>query len=147
MSQPLQFDNSYLQLPARFYTRLAPTPVSRPGPIRVNRKLAQQLGIDADWLASGEGTEALAGNRLPEGAEPIATVYAGHQFGGWAPQLGDGRWLARSDRCGWLQGRGWALPAVCGSDLPLGLAHVDGPQDQGIGGADPGDGRQPGADR
>jgi uncharacterized protein YdiU (UPF0061 family) len=91
MSQPLQFDNSYLQLPARFYTRLAPTPVSRPGPIRVNRKLAQQLGIDADWLASGEGTEALAGNRLPEGAEPIATVYAGHQFGGWAPQLGDGR--------------------------------------------------------
>jgi uncharacterized protein YdiU (UPF0061 family) len=91
MTQPLQFDNSYLQLPARFYSRLAPTPVSRPGPIRVNRELAQQLGIDADWLASGEGTEALAGNRLPEGAEPIATVYAGHQFGGWAPQLGDGR--------------------------------------------------------
>ncbi len=57
----------------------------------MNRELAQQLGIDADWLASGVGTEALAGNRLPEGAEPIATVYAGHQFGGWAPQLGDGR--------------------------------------------------------
>ena len=93
MTQPLQFDNSYLQLPARFYSRLAPTPVSCPGPIRVNRELAQQLGIDADWLASGEGTEALAGNRLPEGAEPIATVYAGHQFGGWAPQLGDGRAL------------------------------------------------------
>jgi uncharacterized protein YdiU (UPF0061 family) len=91
MTQPLQFDNSYLQLPGRFYTRLAPTPVSRPGPIRVNRELAQQLGIDADWLASEEGTEALAGNSLPEGAEPIATVYAGHQFGGWAPQLGDGR--------------------------------------------------------
>jgi len=91
MTQPLHFDNSYLQLPARFYSKLAPTPVSRPGPIRVNRELAMQLGIDADWLASREGTEALAGNRLPEGAEPIATVYAGHQFGGWAPQLGDGR--------------------------------------------------------
>jgi len=91
MTRPMHFDNSYLQLPARFYSKLAPTPVSRPGPIRVNRKLAQQLGIDADWLASGEGTEALAGNRLPDGAEPIATVYAGHQFGGWAPQLGDGR--------------------------------------------------------
>ncbi len=91
MTRPLHFDNSYLQLPARFYSKLAPTPVSRPGPIRVNRKLAQQLGIDADWLVSGEGTEALAGNCLPEGAEPIATVYAGHQFGGWAPQLGDGR--------------------------------------------------------
>lgn len=85
------FDNSYLQLPARFYTKLAPTPVSRPGPIRVNGELAQQLGIDAAWLASQEGTEVLAGNRLPEGAEPIATVYAGHQFGGWVPQLGDGR--------------------------------------------------------
>jgi uncharacterized protein YdiU (UPF0061 family) len=87
----LRFDNSYLQLPGRFYTELAPTPVSSPGPIRVNRELAEQLGIDAAWLASPEGTEVLAGNRLPAGAEPIATVYAGHQFGGWVPQLGDGR--------------------------------------------------------
>jgi uncharacterized protein YdiU (UPF0061 family) len=87
----LHFDNSYLQLPDRFYTKLAPTPVSSPGPIRVNRELAQSLGIDAEWLVSQEGTEVLAGNRLPEGAEPIATVYAGHQFGGWSPQLGDGR--------------------------------------------------------
>ncbi len=91
MTRPLPFDNSYLQLPERFYTRLKPTPVSRPGPIRVNRALAEQLGIDADWLASGEGTQVLAGNRIPEGAEPIATVYGGHQFGGWSPQLGDGR--------------------------------------------------------
>ena len=91
MTSPLPFDNSYLQLPERFYTRLGPTPVSRPGPIRVNRVLAEQLGIDAGWLASDEGTEALAGNRIPEGAEPIATVYGGHQFGGWSPQLGDGR--------------------------------------------------------
>lgn len=87
----MQFDNSYLQLPSRFYTRLAPTPVASPGPIRVNRELAQSLGIDPAWLESDEATEILAGNRLPEGAEPIATVYAGHQFGGWSPQLGDGR--------------------------------------------------------
>ena len=87
----MRFDNSFLQLPGRFYTKLAPTPVSKPGPIRVNRELAEQLGIDAAWLASPEGTEVLAGNRLPAGAEPIATVYAGHQFGGWVPQLGDGR--------------------------------------------------------
>jgi len=87
----LRFDNSFLQLPGRFYTKLAPTPVSNPGPIRVNRELAEQLGIDAAWLASPEGNEVLAGNRLPAGAEPIATVYAGHQFGGWVPQLGDGR--------------------------------------------------------
>jgi uncharacterized protein YdiU (UPF0061 family) len=87
----VNFDTTYLQLPSRFYTKLAPTPVARPGPIRVNRQLAGQLEIDADWLASPEGTEVLAGNRLAEGSEPIATVYAGHQFGGWSPQLGDGR--------------------------------------------------------
>jgi uncharacterized protein YdiU (UPF0061 family) len=91
MTGPVCFDNSYLRLPDRFYTKLAPTPVSRPGPIRVNQALARKLGIDAAWLASEEGTEVLAGNRLPEGAEPIAMVYAGHQFGGWVPQLGDGR--------------------------------------------------------
>ena len=91
MTSPPSFDNSYLRLPDRFYTKLNPTPVSRPGPIRVNSVLARKLGIDAAWLASEEGTEVLAGNRLPEGAEPIAMVYAGHQFGGWVPQLGDGR--------------------------------------------------------
>ena len=87
----MNFDTTYLQLPSRFYTKLAPTPVANPGPIRVNRRLAELLGIDAGWLASPEGTEVLAGNRLAEGSEPIATVYAGHQFGGWSPQLGDGR--------------------------------------------------------
>jgi uncharacterized protein YdiU (UPF0061 family) len=87
----IHFNNSYLQLPERFYTRLAPTPVAYPGAIRINEELAQALEIDADWLASEEGTQVLAGNALPEGTEPIATVYAGHQFGGWSPQLGDGR--------------------------------------------------------
>ncbi|MEP5765992.1 MAG: protein adenylyltransferase SelO [Halieaceae bacterium] len=90
-SKAVPFDNSYARLPERFYTRLQPEPVSAPGPIRVNAELARDLGIDPDWLASREGTEVIAGNRLPEGADPIATVYAGHQFGGWNPQLGDGR--------------------------------------------------------
>ena len=88
---PASFDNSYARLPQRFYARQAPVPVAAPGPIRVNRELAAQLGIDADWLASEEGTQVLAGNAVPPGAEPIATVYAGHQFGGFNPQLGDGR--------------------------------------------------------
>lgn len=91
MSRPIPFDNSYLQLPDRFYTKLKPAPVSNPGPIRINRCLAKNLGIDGAWLASRDGTEVLAGNRIPDGSEPIATVYAGHQFGGWSPQLGDGR--------------------------------------------------------
>ncbi len=85
------FDNSYAQLPERFYTRLPPVPVREPGPIRVNRELAALLGIDADWLASDTGTRVIAGNEIPTGAEPIATVYAGHQFGSWNPRLGDGR--------------------------------------------------------
>lgn len=86
-----KFDNSYVRLPERFYTRQAPEPVKQPGVIRVNHALARQLGIASQWLESDEGLQVLAGNRLAPGSEPIATVYAAHQFGGWNPQLGDGR--------------------------------------------------------
>mgnify|MGYP001826910627 CR=1 FL=1 len=85
------FDNSYVRLPERFFTRQLPVPVQKPGLIRINRVLANQLGFDPDWLASEQGVEFISGNFIPEGAEPVATVYAGHQFGGWNPQLGDGR--------------------------------------------------------
>ena len=90
---PISFNNSYARLPDRFYTRLPPAPVAEPGPIQVNRELAEQLGIDANWLADDAGVQVVAGNATPPGAEPIATVYAGHQFGGYNPQLGDGRAL------------------------------------------------------
>ncbi|MFV0278762.1 MAG: protein adenylyltransferase SelO [Parahaliea sp.] len=91
MTQPWPFDNSYAALPEAFYSRLHPTPVKAPGPIRVNRALAEELGLDADWLASAEGTQVLAGNTVPEGAAPLAAIYAGHQFGSFNPRLGDGR--------------------------------------------------------
>jgi serine/tyrosine/threonine adenylyltransferase len=87
----IPFDNSYARLPERFFQQIAPTPVAAPRLIRVNTALAEQLGIDADWLASPQGVQVLAGNRIAEGSEPIATAYAGHQFGGFVPQLGDGR--------------------------------------------------------
>jgi uncharacterized protein YdiU (UPF0061 family) len=87
----IPFDNSYVRLPERFYARQAPTPVAAPRLIKVNGALAHELGLDAGWLASPDGVAVLAGNRVPEGAEPIATAYAGHQFGGFVPQLGDGR--------------------------------------------------------
>lgn len=87
----ISFDNSYARLPERFYTRTPPTPVSSPRLIRVNEPLAALLGIDAAALQSDEGVAMLAGNTLPGGAEPIAMAYAGHQFGGFVPQLGDGR--------------------------------------------------------
>ena len=101
---PIPFDNSYTRLPARFFTRLKPTPVADPQAIRVNRELARLLGIDPDWLASPAGTAVVAGNALPEGADPIATVYAGHQFGSYNPQLGDGRAILLGEVLG-LDGR------------------------------------------
>ena len=83
----ITFDNSYARLPDRFYARLDPTPVAAPGSIRVNTRLAAELGIDPVWLASPEGVAVVAGNAIPAGADPIATVYAGHQFGSYNPQL------------------------------------------------------------
>ena len=86
-----RFDNSYARLPERLYARLDPTPVAAPRLVRVNAGLAESLGLDPEELASPEGVEILAGNRIPEGAAPIALAYAGHQFGHFVPQLGDGR--------------------------------------------------------
>jgi uncharacterized protein YdiU (UPF0061 family) len=87
----IPFDNSYARLPERFYARLDPTPVSAPALLAVNAPLAEGLGIDPAALAGPEGVAMVAGNRLPPGAEPIALAYAGHQFGQFTPQLGDGR--------------------------------------------------------
>ncbi len=87
----LPFDNSYARLPDRFYARVAPTPVRAPKLVKLNRALARKLNLDPDWLESPEGLEMLAGNRIPDGSEPIAMAYAGHQFGQFVPQLGDGR--------------------------------------------------------
>jgi len=88
---PLPFDNSYARLGEQFYTRQLPVPVSSPGLIRVNQALAIHLGFDPQWLESGQGVDFIAGNYIAEGSDPLASVYAGHQFGGWNPQLGDGR--------------------------------------------------------
>jgi len=90
---PVFTDNSYARLPDRFYARLAPTPVSAPRLVQLNEPLAHQLGLDPAFLASPQGVEILAGNRIAEGSEPIALAYAGHQFGNFVPQLGDGRAL------------------------------------------------------
>jgi uncharacterized protein YdiU (UPF0061 family) len=85
------FDNTYARLPDRFFARLAPVPVARPRLVKLNEALARQLGLDPEALRSPDGVATLAGNRVPEGAAPLAMAYAGHQFGGFVPQLGDGR--------------------------------------------------------
>lgn len=88
---PISFDNSYARLPARFFSLQMPSRVAAPAFIRINPALALQLRMDPAWLESAEALQMFAGNCICSGAEPIATVYAGHQFGGWNPQLGDGR--------------------------------------------------------
>ncbi|MFQ6547942.1 protein adenylyltransferase SelO [Aestuariibius sp. 2305UL40-4] len=83
------FDNSYARLPDRLFTRLDPTPVAEPRLIAFNDALAAELGItkpNNETLAN-----IFSGNEIPDGAEPLAQLYAGHQFGHWNPQLGDGR--------------------------------------------------------
>jgi uncharacterized protein YdiU (UPF0061 family) len=85
------FENTYVQLPERFYARVDPTPVAAPKLVKVNAELARKLGLDPVALASPQGVEILAGNRIAEGSEPLAEAYAGHQFGHFVPQLGDGR--------------------------------------------------------
>src|SRR5438094_7012233 len=91
MTVHFPFQNTYSALPANFFARVAPTPVAAPQLIKLNRALAVHLGLDPDVLESPEGAEILAGKSLPDGADPIAMAYAGHQLGQFVPQLGDGR--------------------------------------------------------
>ena len=85
----IPFDNSYAALPEGFFTRLAPTPVKAPQLLAWNAELAAELGIEGAEPA--QVTQVFAGNDVPAGADPLAQLYAGHQFGNFNPQLGDGR--------------------------------------------------------
>ncbi len=99
MTLHIPFDNSYAALPQGFYSRIAPTPVAAPALIAVNRDLAKQLRIDLpDDLA--EIASIFSGNTLPDGAFPLAQLYAGHQFGQFNPQLGDGRAILLGETIG-----------------------------------------------
>src|SRR5271163_856714 len=87
----LGFDNTYARLPERFYARVNPTPVATPRLVKLNLELARSLELDLHALASEQGVQILAGNQVAEGSEPLALAYAGHQFGYFVSQLGDGR--------------------------------------------------------
>lgn len=91
MTRHFAFDNSYARLGPSFHRRTHPTVVDRPRLLLLNRPLAEELGLDPEAFATDEGARILAGNEIPEGAEPLAAAYAGHQFGNFVPQLGDGR--------------------------------------------------------
>ena len=83
------FSNSYAGLPPRFFARVDPVAVADPRLIKFNGALAAELGLE--WQDDSPLAAIFAGNVVPDGAEPIATAYAGHQFGQFVPQLGDGR--------------------------------------------------------
>jgi serine/tyrosine/threonine adenylyltransferase len=95
----LGLQHTYSALPARFYARVAPAPVKDPRLVVFNSRLAAELDLDPAALER-EGAALFSGNQPPDDAEPIAMAYAGHQFGGFVPQLGDGRAILLGERVG-----------------------------------------------
>ena len=89
----LRFDNRFANLDPAMGSRLAPVPLPDPYLVAASSQVAGMLGLDPRLLQSSEWLDVIAGNRVPEGAQPMAAVYAGHQFGVWAGRLGDGRAL------------------------------------------------------
>ncbi len=93
-SRPLlTFDNSFRRDLGGLYEPWQAAHAPAPQLVALNDELALELGLDVEWLSSPEGVDVLVGNAVPEGASPIAQAYAGHQFGGYSPRLGDGRAL------------------------------------------------------
>ncbi|ENN86176.1 hypothetical protein RHSP_33590 [Rhizobium freirei PRF 81] len=89
-ASPVLFDNSYARLPPQFLAEQAPTPVAAPQLIKFNEALARELGLNVEALRQNAAA-IFSGNQLLPGSQPIAMAYAGHQFGNFVPQLGDGR--------------------------------------------------------
>ncbi|MDE4189737.1 protein adenylyltransferase SelO [Phaeobacter gallaeciensis] len=98
MTLHIPFDNTYAQLAPQFYSKQVPEPVSAPRLLAFNNDLAQLMGITPGDLP--EMAEVFGGNRIPEGADPLAQLYAGHQFGNFNPQLGDGRAILLGETIG-----------------------------------------------
>lgn len=87
---PFPFDNSYARLPQHFFARQIPSATRAPELVMLNEPLAKELRLDVEALKR-DGAAIFSGNRVPDGADPLAMAYAAHQFGSFVPQLGDGR--------------------------------------------------------
>ena len=87
----LQWDNRFASLGSNFFTRLEPRALPEPYWVSRNQALARELGLEQPWFESQAALQAFTGNSVLPGADPLASVYSGHQFGQWAGQLGDGR--------------------------------------------------------
>ena len=93
MAIKINFDNSFSNLPNKFYSKIFPEKTKKPNLIILNKNLCDELNINYKDLSSTEGVNFLSGNLVLKNSDPLAMVYAGHQFGNWVPQLGDGRAL------------------------------------------------------
>ncbi|MFN0182258.1 MAG: protein adenylyltransferase SelO [Aquabacterium sp.] len=92
-TSPLPFDNTYARELPGLYTACRPAAVASPRSLYFNEPLARELGLDPAIWGGAAGASVWAGNVVPDGAQPLAQAYAGHQFGGFSAQLGDGRAL------------------------------------------------------
>lgn len=105
----LNFDNSFARLPQTFHSRLRPTPLPAPYLVSFNADAARLIGMDQAEAGRADFAEHFTGNRLLPGSDPLAMLYAGHQFGHYVPQLGDGRAILLGEVEGWeiqLKGAG-----------------------------------------
>jgi len=89
----LCWNNRFAALDPAFYTRLEPTSLPAPYWVGQSQRVAEELGVSAEWMVSDQALATFTGNTVLPGSEPLASVYSGHQFGHWAGQLGDGRAL------------------------------------------------------
>ena len=89
----LNLEHSYADQLADFFASVSPAPAPKPSKLQLNKTLASELGLDQQELTPEVLSHVFSGNELPRDAQPIAQVYAGHQFGNFVPQLGDGRAL------------------------------------------------------
>lgn len=95
----IPFNNQYIALGEKFYSHTSPAAVARPSLIKFNEELANSLGISSSDTSDNDVAAVFSGNTVPRGAQPVAMAYAGHQFGHFVPQLGDGRALLLGEVC------------------------------------------------
>ncbi|SEQ37804.1 Uncharacterized conserved protein YdiU, UPF0061 family [Amphritea atlantica] len=120
----LQLGNRFAELPASFYARVQPLPLDNPRLVAFSSDTAALIGLDPCQFSELQLSEYFGGQRLPEGSDPLATVYAGHQFGGYTAQLGDGRALLLGDLPG-SDGQRWELQLKGSGKTPY-SRHGDG---------------------
>ncbi len=120
----LQLENRFRQLPAPFYQSVTPQPLKNPHLVAFSTEAAALIGLDPCQASAQQLSEYFSGQRLLNGSDPLASVYSGHQFGGYTPQLGDGRAVLLGDIAG-SDGQRWELQLKGSGKTPY-SRHGDG---------------------